>query len=459
MHHLQSYNSSGMNLSGSSFVVGVLFAAAIASTAALRSCDSRLRILLPHLFLHCDCIYSDWSEWEQVPNSIGTDVSGTCESGQAFIETRRKMAIGEGCEEQDESRTMCAPTQKDRLILLLGLGAKSTPQPKVKPISILSKFTSGINSSGLISTTPTKLPLRRKRRTRCSHQSQCLQFWDESRGKRSTQEEDSSRLESNKHHAPKHHAPKHHAPKHHDPVPRPFSVSEDGHRFRRQTNKCDPNDNQHVLFVLDTSGSIPMDTFRRMTDVVADLTTLFCKPIEVAVLTFSHKFFLEFCFNCFETDIFGRIKAAEAIRNIPYRGNVAGKVGYTATGGAAKCVCDQLLDSSCGVEFADNTCVDVVFITDGYSNDNNFEICDEVKCLHDHFLNLNTYSLGVGNYDTPSARSELKCIQDSSNDQSLFTFETFEEFFDQLKEVEEELADPANTEHTCTDADGTLQSD
>ncbi len=107
MHHLQSYNSSGMNLSGSSFVVGVLFAAAIASTAALRSCDSRLRILLPHLFKHCDCIYSDWSEWEQVPNSIGTDVSGTCESGQAFIETRKKMAIGEGCEEQDESRTTC----------------------------------------------------------------------------------------------------------------------------------------------------------------------------------------------------------------------------------------------------------------------------------------------------------------------------------------------------------------
>ncbi len=41
MHHLQSYNSSGMNLSGSTFVVGVLFAAAIASTAALRSCDTR----------------------------------------------------------------------------------------------------------------------------------------------------------------------------------------------------------------------------------------------------------------------------------------------------------------------------------------------------------------------------------------------------------------------------------
>ncbi len=59
--------------------------------------------------------------------------------------------------------------------------------------------------------------------------------------------------------------------------------------------------------------------------------------------------------------IFLQIKAAEAIHNIPY----GGQGGYTATGGAAKCVCDQLLDSSCSVEFADNTCVDVVFVTDG----------------------------------------------------------------------------------------------
>ena len=240
--------------------------------------------------------------------------------------------------------------------------------------------------------------------------------------------------------------------KHHAPIP--FSVSEHGHRFRRQTNKCDPNDNQHVLFVLDTSGSISRDTFRQMTGAVADLTSLFCKPIEVAVLTFSHQFYLEFCFNCFETDIWGRIKAIKAIREIPYRG----QGGYTATGGAAKCVCEKLLNTSCGVEFADNTCVDVVFITDGQSNDRNFEICDEVKCLHDHLLKLNTYSLGIGRFNTPSARMELKCIQNSSNDQSLFTFETFKEFIKQLKKVEEDLFDP-NTEHTCTDADGTLHTE
>ncbi len=44
-------------------------------------------------------------------------------------------------------------------------------------------------------------------------------------GKRLTQEEDSFSLESNN--VLKHHG----KPKHHAPVPRPFSVSEDGHRF------------------------------------------------------------------------------------------------------------------------------------------------------------------------------------------------------------------------------------
>ena len=65
--------------------------------------------------------------------------------------------------------------------------------------------------------------------------------------------------------------------------------------------------------------------------------------------------FLNFASIVFETDILTN-RAVEAIHNIPY----GGQGGYTATGGAAKCVCDQLLDSSCSVEFADNTCVDVV---------------------------------------------------------------------------------------------------
>ncbi len=86
MHHLQSYNSSGMNLSGSSFVVGVLFATALASTVALRLCDSRL-------VFYCR-IYSSTVTVDTGIGMSGSNcrtpleqmhVSDTCESGQAFI--------------------------------------------------------------------------------------------------------------------------------------------------------------------------------------------------------------------------------------------------------------------------------------------------------------------------------------------------------------------------------------
>ncbi len=121
--------------------------------------------------------------------------------------------------------------------------------------------------------------------------------------------------------------------KHHDPVP--FSIREHGHRFRRNINKCGLDDVQHVLFVLDTSGSIGSANFKKMIDVIASLTTLFCEKIKLAVLSYDHEFYLEFCFNCFgPNDI---LEQLETIRNIPYRG------GGTSTGAAAKCVCDELL--------------------------------------------------------------------------------------------------------------------
>ena len=215
--------------------------------------------------------------------------------------------------------------------------------------------------------------------------------------------------------------------KHDNPIP--FILKEHGHRFKRQVNKCNPGDKQHVLFVLDTSGSIKSHNFNKMKKAVGDLTALFCSNIEVAVLTFNHEFHLEFCFNCFGSNDSGRIQAYRAINNIDYRS------GWTHTGGAAKCVCNKLLDKSCGIEFADDTCVDVIFITDGASNDPSLEICDEVKCLHDHLLKLNTYSLGIGSYNNPIYENELKCIQNSDNDMSMFWFESFDEFSEAVEDL------------------------
>ncbi len=79
--------------------------------------------------------------------------------------------------------------------------------------------------------------------------------------------------------------------------PLPFVWSEHSSRFRRNVVTCDTH---YILFVLDTSGSIGSTNFGRMTSAISKLMALFCKPVQAVVMTFSHDFHLEFCFNCFD---------------------------------------------------------------------------------------------------------------------------------------------------------------
>ena len=121
------------------------------------------------------------------------------------------------------------------------------------------------------------------------------------------------------------------------PVIREFNWNEHAKRFRRQTQNCD-NDIQHVLFVLDSSGSIGSTSYDRMKSAIAKLTPLFCRQVHFALLTFSTKFHLEFCFNCFDNTFDGRLQASDAIKAADYQ------AGLTYTGGAARCICEELLD-------------------------------------------------------------------------------------------------------------------
>ena len=180
-----------------------------------------------------------------------------------------------------------------------------------------------------------------------------------------------------------------------------------------------------MLFLLDTSGSIGRSDFEKMKTAVGKITALFCNPIHVAVMTYSSTFYLEFCFDCFEADQSGLQGAKAAINAIPYRGSL------TYTGGAAKCACDELLTPECGMHrYA--SCIDVVFITDGRSNDPNLEVCEEVKCLHNHYTGgVNTHAIGIGNVN----QAEIDCIDRASHTSSAFNFDSFEDFLNAIQEI------------------------
>ena len=240
-----------------------------------------------------------------------------------------------------------------------------------------------------------------------------------------------------------------------DPLPidpTPFNVLEHGARYRRQQS-CQPDGIQHILFVLDTSGSISETEFYRVTNVLSELVLFFCKPIKMAVMTFDHEYFVEFCFNCFQNTCSGRQDTRHAFLAIVYGANRSG-TRFTHTGGAAQCVCDVILTPSCGLDPA-ATCVDVVFITDGRSNDPNRDICTDILCLHNRF-GVNTFALGIENYYYP----ELQCITDDDNNIGgdafhLFDFPTFDAFEETFQNLTAVLAsgssDPNGDPYVCID--------
>ena len=214
-------------------------------------------------------------------------------------------------------------------------------------------------------------------------------------------------------------------------APLPFNWNEHHTRFRRQTRNCGASNTQYILFLLDTSGSIGRSDFTRMKNAISELSALICNPVKIAAMTFDHKFQLEFCFDCFDNTCDGRRQTKNAIKGMQYRG------GWTHTAGATECACSVLLSASCGLP-ADAVCIDVVFITDGVSNDPTREICDEVECLHNRF-GVNTYAMGIGSY---TDKNELQCISSASSTTNIFSFDTFDEFVNAMNRVIQRLIDP-----------------
>ena len=99
-----------MHCLATSTTVLVAFAGLLSVATCHLSCDSQLRLLpqFADLFTHCECGYSEWSEWTalrvtEVPTS-------QCESGKALTEERNRTVVDystNDCNETTEERTVC----------------------------------------------------------------------------------------------------------------------------------------------------------------------------------------------------------------------------------------------------------------------------------------------------------------------------------------------------------------
>ena len=162
------------------------------------------------------------------------------------------------------------------------------------------------------------------------------------------------------------------------------------------------------------------------------------------MLTFNQEYYSEFCFDCFDNTCTGRQDAGKAISSINYRS------GWTHTAGAAQCVCDVILTPSCGLDPTAN-CINVVFITDGRSNDPTRDVCSDIQCVHNRF-GVNTYAIGITDHVD---QNELECITNNSHNPGefhLFNFQSFKEFEDTLDEIVTVLTHAdADNPYVCVD--------
>ena len=213
----------------------------------------------------------------------------------------------------------------------------------------------------------------------------------------------------------------------------------------QHNNMCDL---RSMVFVLDTSGSIGLTNFQKMTKAISNFVPLLCDNMKVAIISYSHNIHVEFCFNCHNLckDCFtDRWNVVSAIRGIQYRG------GGTHTGVASRCVYDYILDpsSDCGADVSSN-CLDIIYVTDGQSNGplRHPQTCEEATCLRNHPTwcgKVNTYAIGIG----LSNQNEINCITQNDED-SVFNVDNFSQFEDLIQNATDKLYDP-NSGYLCVE--------
>ena len=164
-------------------------------------------------------------------------------------------------------------------------------------------------------------------------------------------------------------------------------------RMRRSCH--DDIDSRYVLFIMDTSGSIGPTDFHAAKQAVAVIANSLCGYIKVALMSFSHRRYLDFCFDCYPDEGQPRTAIRNAIMNTTYRG------GSTHTADAIKCACEHMLSPACGNPRLTNN-IDVVILTDGMNNGPcQSKLLEVSKCLKNvDTINIFAIAIGRGTAET-----------------------------------------------------------
>lgn len=208
------------------------------------------------------------------------------------------------------------------------------------------------------------------------------------------------------------------------PCPNTSGTNESCPTIDTSSNSDDTH--RYILFVLDISGSINKSNFNDLKANLYLLLQLLCNETKVAVMTFSHLYYIEFNFTSFSRHTPTAI-IKDAICGINYRGG-----GRTHTAGAVQCVCKNFLQNAMHIN--------VVFITDGKSNDPKRNISCEINCLHNR-SDVDTYAFGIT--DNVNENELCGIAKNSITSDNVFP----KLFKDVVEEIRMTVSDP---KYTCS---------
>ena len=171
-------------------------------------------------------------------------------------------------------------------------------------------------------------------------------------------------------------------------------IQEQDYRHSNRVAKRQAGDtsitDRNVFFVVDSSGSISAEEFKRVLRVLANIASLLCGNVAIGMFTYSRGIELEFCPTCFRSnnyatyisEVTNRIKSARHHRSVTY------------TGEMVKCLRQHVLPSSdCRLL---NKKTQIVFFTDGKANGCT-SVPPAIAELESVYPTLEVYAIGMGN--------------------------------------------------------------
>ena len=171
-------------------------------------------------------------------------------------------------------------------------------------------------------------------------------------------------------------------------------IQQQEHMYSNKLQKRQAGDtsvtNRNVFFVVDSSGSIPANTYDRVLDILANFAKLLCGDVAIGMFTFSRNIELEFCPTCFRTNNYQSYinEVTTRITSARYHQSL------THTGEMVKCLRQHILPSP-DCRLLDRK-TQIVFFTDGRANGCT-RVPPEIALLEAAYPNLEVYAIGMGN--------------------------------------------------------------